>query len=280
MVGAVILVGALAWVGGARAEPALQLYLEGATYDRVTESWVKTFSSSGSDSIRLWAIGATGNYGSILDVKLAVAYDVAYDMDYGVNKEVGGVVHQLLDIQLTPSTTGGMLGFADPSTADLISVDAPNKHEVGTVPILNDGKELPAHGEYGEGIAWQEFRLGDFNLVDSPIVDFVAAPGTNVLAQAPDPPNHIGQISAYEVNVVAALDFEPGDSFHGLTLHFDLYNHVQTGRKSKSRFAPFSHDTHAEADFVPEPGSLIALVGMAPLVLAGLAWTRRRRRAK
>ena len=63
----------------ANAVPILQLYLEGATYDFATESWVLApGGSSGGDPFRLWAIGnvaGPGGAGTISDVRLSIAYD-------------------------------------------------------------------------------------------------------------------------------------------------------------------------------------------------------------
>jgi hypothetical protein len=73
-------------------------------------------------------------------------------------------------------------------------------------------------------------------------------------------------------------------------LHFDLYNHVQTKKKAKAVFAPFSHDAtgtpgdddeddddEGEGDgsgAVPEPASLVAWSLFGGL---GLMGARRRR---
>ena len=53
----------------AHALPILQMYIEGATYDQDTESWVTNQSN-----LTLWVIGDVGSAGSILDVQLAAAY--------------------------------------------------------------------------------------------------------------------------------------------------------------------------------------------------------------
>src|SRR5690606_3609302 len=86
------------------AAPILQLYVEGATYDSESESWVYTArGSSGGDPFRLWAIGnvsGPGGKGTIYDVRLAAAYDESYDH---------------IEISLSPVTTGGYGGFTDPS---------------------------------------------------------------------------------------------------------------------------------------------------------------------
>ena len=260
-------------VADARAETTLQLYIEGAEYETDTETWVKTMSSSGDGTIRLWAIGNTGAVGEILDVKVAIAYVEDYDINYGVNKEIGDVTHRLLDIRLTPSSTLGYHGFDDPlpPPADPFL----SNYEVGTTPTLNDGSDLPSHGVYGEGIAWQEFRLGDFNLVDSPIIDFIAPEG-GLLPLAPDPWNHMGQINVYEVEIYPGPDVDEDEDFHGLDLHFDLYNHVEGKNKTKTYFAPFSHSTDGEATFVPAPPAYVGLIGMAIMGLGAYVWRRRR----
>lgn len=267
-----VLMGLALSIGSAqqgRAETTLQLYLEGATYDPATETWVKTAASDGSEPIRLWAIGATEHYGTISDVKLAIAYVEQYDEEYGK----GEPGDRVLDIRLTPSTTLGYNGFLDPSlAADPVF----NQHGEGTIPTLNDGRDLPSHGEYGPGINWQEFKLGDFSLEDSPITDFLGTAPDYLLPEAPDPWNHMGQISVYEVWLVPPEGFVPDPSFHGLDLHFDLYNHVQTGKKLHSRFAPFSHDVHGEGQFVPAPPAYVGLIGMAIMGLGAYVWRRRR----
>ena len=82
----------------ASAEPILQLYAEGATYDTVSESWV----TEGPEFV-LWAIGnvdGPGGKGDILDVKLAVAYD----------KDAS------FSISFMPTTADPAFGFSDPST--------------------------------------------------------------------------------------------------------------------------------------------------------------------
>lgn len=219
------------------AVPILQLYVEGATYDNSTETWVLT----GGGTIRLWTIGnvaGPGGAGTIEDVKLSIAYAAGATPTFS----------------LTPTTTNGYGGFADPSTAA-----APTLLQTrtdGSTPLLGGGAPLPSHGEYGPETWWQEFLLGDFNRTDSHIADFIDGFPTVTYANA-------GQINVYEISVA---------NFEG-TIHFDLYDHVMAGNKAKYKFAPFSHDAEAGSP-IPEPGTL-ALFGAG--IAASIAKVRARR---
>lgn len=240
----------------ASADPILQLYLEGATYNTETESWDLTApGSSGGAPFRLWAIGnidGPGGKGAIVDVKLAAVYDI----------EVGDIV-----ITLTPTTMGGVGtygGFIDPSTpqAAILNTTDPYANE-GLVPLLGDGSRLPSHGEYGAGRIWQEFLLGDFDTPDSHSGDFIGGFPT---------PGGIGaQINVYDITVTPANGGSFGE--HPFTIHFDLYNHIAGSNHSK--FAPFSHDGDGNSTIAPEPASM-TLLGIG--CLACIGYTRRRRK--
>jgi hypothetical protein len=229
---------ALLWATSAFALPALQIYIEGATYDNLTESWV----SQSTGPIRLWTVAAVGDYGSIMDVKLAIAYESGLTPSFA----------------LSGSSTGGYNGFADPSTA---SDPTFNKTVTdGSAPVLGDGSSLPTHGIYGSGTTWSEYLLGNFTETDSYIADF------NGSTDSPTPNmSKKGQINVYEINVAGVAA--------GTGFHFDLYDHYYNEHSDADVFvnAPFSHD--GDTTTVPEPGTL-ALVGMG---VAGLA-TRLRRR--
>ena len=229
-------------VSNASAIPILQLYVEGATYvGGPEESWVYT----GSGPIRVWTIGnvaGQGGKGTIEDVRLAIAYAAGATPTF----------------TLAPSTTGGYAGYDDPSIAGAATFRQLNTS--GAVPLLGDGSPLPQHGAYGPGTWWQEFDLGDFTLTDSPMADFISS-----VPVAPSTAN--GQINVYQVSVAGVTD--------PITLHFDLYNHVQAGNKVKYKFAPFSHDAEGCCTTVPEPGT-ISMLGSALAALAGAFTVRRR----
>ncbi|MGB9687353.1 choice-of-anchor N protein, partial [Thermogutta sp.] len=134
------------WVGNGRvlAEPTLQIYLEGGLYDTATQSWyLAPPGSSAGEPFRLWIIGDTSK-GPIEEVRLSMAYSSIYRAN-GVD----------LAVTITPTTTGGLFGFTDPSTPPpptFLQYGAE-----GTQPVLGDGSPLPAHGIYGEGVVWQEW---------------------------------------------------------------------------------------------------------------------------
>ena len=219
-----------------KAVPVLQVYVEGATYDATTETWVGDFDAGGT--VRLWTIGnvdGNGGKGTIYDVKLAVAYSSA----------------DTPTISLVSSTTGGFGGFTDPSLANTATFLQTVTD--GSTPLLGDGSSLASHGIYGAGTSWQEFGLGDFSKTDALGGDFITA--------LPSPPSGGYDINVYEVTVTGT----------GL-VHFDLYNHTEsaTSGQVKYWFAPFSHDGEAGGNGVPDGGSTLALLGLA-LVGFGVA---------
>ena len=237
----------------ATAAPVLQLYIEGGTYDEESETWL--ISRPENEALKIWAIGnvdGPGGKGTIFDVKMAFAYS-------------SGAGSVTLDI--VPTTTGGLGGFADPSTPQQPTLNG--IHTDGSRPMLSDGNLLPSHGEYdvyGQTTYWQEWYLGDMNLTDSPIADFIDA-----FPQAPA--EFSGQINAYEINVTGLI---PGE-----WVHIDLYDSIASKNKARAVFAPFSHDagnsviepTGEEPNPVPAPGGLLFMaVGLA--VLAGRRYLR------
>ena len=145
LVGLVALHAALAAPKMSYAVPTLQIYIEGATFNSDTQSWVATPSgSSAGEPFRLWVIG----HGDINDVKLSAAYSKD---DLGLS----------IDIQSgRAGGTGTYNGVTIPSMAVAPTTDGVI-HDVAVDggPVLGDGKDLPIHGIYVDGTVWQEWSL-------------------------------------------------------------------------------------------------------------------------
>ncbi|MCS7236695.1 MAG: choice-of-anchor N protein [Thermoguttaceae bacterium] len=212
--------------------PILQLYVEGGKYDPVGQSWVYSGAPNpdGSVDFRLWIIGNPNPRGPIYDVRVSVAYASVL--------RSGG--YDLL-FSWRPSVTGGLGGFFDPSYPPAVSFVQAGP--AGSRPVISGTSLLPSHGVFGPGTVWQEFRLGDFVLKDSPLGDFVTS--------FPQPGKLRGQINVYDVSV----RHTGGMSLMDYRLHFDAYGYVLRNCRRQPVHAPFSHD--AEVNVVPNPPSLV-----------------------
>src|SRR3990172_2100855 len=99
------------------AIPALQLYIEGATYDSFTETWVVTTA----DPFKLWVVGDVSHYGPILGVKLSAAVSTS----------------ELPNSITLSSTTTSLV--TDPSTPSAPSPTGNFPSSDGDVPMLGNG---------------------------------------------------------------------------------------------------------------------------------------------
>jgi hypothetical protein len=147
----------------AHAIPVLQIYIDGATYDPQSETWV--VSASDFD---LWVVGDVDAQGDILDVKLTASF-------FGLGPGT---------FTLTPGTTSTI---TDPSTPG-----APTFFQTGT----GGHPELPDHGIFNDATLnhWNDYSLGDLTLHDSPIGDYSGD------LNFPDTFPDTGQVNAYHVH--------------------------------------------------------------------------------
>ena len=147
----------------AQAIPVLQIYIEGATYDPNSETWV----TSQAD-FKLWVVGDVDAHGAIYGAKLTASF-------FGL----GG------SISFTPTTTNVI---TDPSVPS-----APVAAGTGT----GGHPVLPPHGIFNDATLhhWDDLAIGDMTLTDSPIGDYNGTPVFPVTF----PDN--GQVNVYQVHV-------------------------------------------------------------------------------
>ncbi len=300
----------------AMAIPALQLYIEGATYETSGPD-PQTWAKLGTGSFRLWVIGSgIDDLHRIRDVKLVASYSDSYDVSDPKPK-----------LTFSPTTTSVALsGFADPSTPvdpdGLLNnilptgspfeeggTDAENWSHGGGDSDINPAGPLETHGMLVSGRTAIEWNLGLFDLIDSPVANF--SPSTiptaglfpTVEYNGQNQPVHRGQINVYDVTV-SGLNI-------GEQVHFDVYGVAQArtctssigggNNRTCSQYsdwdnqppspsstpgslallnyvnAPYSHDARWEqVASVPTPGTAALLLGG----LGGLGWFARRRWAR
>ena len=164
------LVGVMVWAVPALAIDELQLFIEGGTYDKSTQTWI-----TNSSNFKLWVLGDVSKKGTIFDVHIAAAY---------LTGEVG-------TISLAATTTSLL---TDPSTPGAPVLNNAVGAD-GTRPMMDDGSLLPSHGIYGAGRSFHQYDIGDMNQLDSPIGDF------NGSLPFPTSFPDLGQINVYDVTV-------------------------------------------------------------------------------
>lgn len=149
----------------ASAVPLLQVYIEDATYDSSSDTWVTT-----STSFNVWVIANTngaGSKGALRDVTL-VATAITGNLN---NLKISGGTTSLVD---------------DPSAAS-----TPTLGNSGT----NSHDSLSDHGILKDDNPWQEFLLGDMLLSDSPLGDATQGGFPEFIDGAPGS----AQINAYHI---------------------------------------------------------------------------------
>lgn len=220
------ILGALCAAGmiapSAKAVPKIQLYIEGATYNSTTETWVTT-----ATSFKLWVIGDTNSGADpILDMRLAIAYD---------GTETGSIS--------IVGTTTSVDPPGDPSAASNPTFSFHGG--VNDLPTKSDGTTLSPHGIYNDTnnvVEFDQYSLGDFTLADSDIGDFITSFPTTWTANG-------GQINAYNVTVTGYS-----------AVHFDAFNHLEGS--THALFAPFSHDAGGGGDIPAPGAVVLGVMGL------------------
>ena len=243
-----LVVGALALgimgAGTANAVPNLQIYIDGATYNTVTETW-----EINSSSFKLWVI-TDGS--AVDDVKLTAAF---------LTGETG-------NISLTGTTTGSAV-FTDPSAASNPTLEFTSAD--GAIPITGDGSPLPTHGIYGAGTSFTQWGLGNMSGTDAAITDFS---GTGTLAAT-----GTGSINAYNVVITgySLVHFDAFDHIVGSNhtkYVFAPFSHDGEGGGGTTGGGPTGGGpTGGGGGSAPEPMSMLLLGGG----LLGILATRNRK---
>jgi hypothetical protein len=234
--------------GRVMAEPALQLYVEGSTYNTSTETW--TINSTIGDAIRLWVIGNNTNPSN---VHLYLASPTADGLTFTIQADrIGGTGAY--------TTSGGLSPFSDSGLPA-----APILGPTGTGTPTG----LPSHGVYGPGVTWHEVLLGNFSADNVHIADFS---GTSPINPGP----HFGTIYAYDITFT-------GGSNGGNPIPINIDGSFAPFHADDK--APFSHTARGQfggpggvsPHSIPEPSTMaIAVLGS----LGFLGYSLRRRKVK
>jgi hypothetical protein len=240
--------------GTAMAEPDLQLYVEGSTYNTATSTW--TINSTIGESIRLWVIGQpTDN--NLSDVRLYLASPTTDHLTFTITPDrIGGTGSYLF--------SGGTTAFHD---SGLASVPTSGATGNGTTPPSQS-----PHGIYGGGVSWQEEKLGSFNLDNTTIADFSGTSPIN-----PDT-GKSGTIYAYDIKFTGSSVSTP------VPLNIDA-GYFFTDKKGDPAdgFAPYSHTARGAfggpggvfpPQATPEPSTL-AIAGLGAIGFVGYQIRRR-----
>lgn len=233
-----VLIIGLMMAPGAYAVPHLQLFIDGATYDWDTQTWV--LATTGS--VDLYVISANETHDNVY-VSMAL-------MGFEESENPTGDV-SITGFNGTPSVWDW--GYAP---IDFV----PNDEWGGG----ND--ELPRHGIFPTWFA--EVNTGYYDT--SGFVGDVQ-PGSDFwdpTIDGPGPANAVGQYKLFGLSISAPV---------GTAVHFDAYTYANgliVDGSPIDEFAPFSHD--GTTTIVPEPGTILLM--STGLLGMGLAAYRRRKR--
>ena len=193
----------------AQATPVLQIYIEDATFDENTQTWV----TSQSD-FNLWVVANVGAHGTLKDVKLTASF-------FGLGDLSGSGTHS---ISFTSVTTSKPINDTT-EPLDLVAPEVTDTAHYGTGlhPVL------PPHGIFNDPTLhhWGDYDIGIMNEIETMIGDFNGSPEWP--ASLPD----LGQVNVYAVHV------------QGWTkVHFDAYGttvDTLSGKETTWK-TPGSHD--------------------------------------
>jgi hypothetical protein len=188
---------------GAYAVPHLQLFIDGATYDWDTQTWVLA-TPGGVD---LYVISANETHE---DVMVSIA--------------LGG-----FDEYTDPDGIVSVSGFGGPAIDDWTWGYSP----LESAPGFDGNEDLPPHGIYPTWFA--QVNTGDYALYDSYVGDVQPPEGMQTPPWDPSDPLNgehpaDGDFKMFSLSINAPI---------GTSLHFDAYTLID-GRLDE--FAPFSHD--------------------------------------
>lgn len=212
--------------GNAQAIPMLQLDIGGGTYDTTTETTITS-----DPTFTLYAyLTPDKQTGSQTDAEYQAYLDSLLNMDYYISSAI------------VPKTSSANDDFGS-FMLDGVSYDYTDM-SYGTPPLENnpsitqlyDPLDLQKHDIFDTSFLETKFKFDGNNIIPA----FNVQDGT----------------TANRDMYVAAFDFDIHDLFHGINLHFDLYDTVvkSNGDIDRNDFAPFSHDAGTA---VPEPQTLV-----------------------
>ncbi|MSP66683.1 MAG: hypothetical protein EXQ96_01000 [Alphaproteobacteria bacterium] len=226
----------------AHAIPKMQLFVEGATYDTDSETWIGSPDETGL--LRLWVIlAADGDANCDEDTSVCTGSDSTRKFK-NVRVAVsfpdppGGRPVTLVPAFLggtVANTFGGFTGSGEapapsgaqnlniatkgaPDNGAFVDVDEDGKQDT---PLIDDKKSLGPHGEFVVGRTWQEYLLGDFDLgALAPSLSLVLIDDFNGTDPLAPQDGKTGLILAYDIDVSA---FVPLTDWH-----FDAYALLQS----------------------------------------------------
>lgn len=154
----------LGTAGAAQAIPVLQIYIEGATYDTNTETWVVS-----TPDFKLWVVGDVDAHGPIQNVQLTASF-------FGLGPG---------SLTFTPSTTG-LIADASTPAGPVAGASGTGSHPV-----------LPNHGIFNDATLhhWTDYAIGNLTHTDSPIGDYNGS--SSFPTSFPDQ----GQVNVYDVHI-------------------------------------------------------------------------------